>query len=146
MNHHEIKEKLLFFHDSELAHEERQELASHISQCTECKATVKRWEMVSSTLSCSLSVEPSEAFVNNVMNQLARLEEVEAPKVRRWQLPNWLLPTLGYGFAFFLMFMAITYRELPVNAESVLLADVPQSSHWTFEATPADTDKLVELS
>ncbi len=145
MDHHKIKEKLLAFHDPELSNEERQELKNHISQCAECRAIAKRWEMISSTLDRSFSIEPSEAFVNNVMNRLANSEEAQAPTISRWALPKWLFPALGYGFAFFLMFMAISYRELPVNTETVLLSGVPQSSHWTFGAEPPDVNKLVEL-
>ena len=45
------------------------------------------------------------------------------------------------------MFVAISHREAPlINTENVLLADIPQSSQWTFASEPSDVvGSLVEI-
>ena len=146
VDHESVKETLLAFHDAELPEKERLAIGAHLSSCTECRNTLKRFEMISSAFKRSFPVESSETFVNSVMNRLTNLEEAKTSVVSSWMLPKWLLPILGYGFAFFLMFIAITYREMPVSTETVLLSNIPQSAQWTFEAEPPDMNKLVELS
>ena len=145
MNHHELKEKLLVFYDPELPEEERREIAGHLPSCEECRHVLRRWERISNVLSCgvSASTEPSETFVNRVMARLAVLEEAQRPAGSRASFLKWLLPALGYGFAFFLMFLAISQRELPVNTETVLLSDISQASRWTFQPETPDMNLLV---
>lgn len=145
MNHDEIKDKLVFFHDPELAEGERGEISVHVSSCPECAKTLKQWENARVPFAGLTPGAPSEFFVNRVMTKLAEREELKKPVEFRWPFPQWIFPTLGYGFAFFLMFVAISQRELPANTGEVLLADVPQASRWTFSAEQPDINQLVEV-
>ncbi len=145
MNHQNIKDKLLSFRDPELSEEERGEIAAHLPLCEECRGVLSRWETAQTAFG-SVSLEPSETFVGGVMNQLAALEEAQTRAGNRWALADWLLPVLGYGFAFALVFLAITHRESAVNAEAVLLADVPQTSSWAFSEETPEIDKLMDVS
>ena len=143
MNHETIKEKVLAFRDQELTEEERGEVARHLPLCEECRGILKRWELIGGALSRAIPAGSSEVFVRGVMTRLARLDE-PAPAGRRRAFLDWLFPALGYGFAIALMVFAIANRESLVNTESVLLADVPQNSHWAFSAEPAGVNKILE--
>ena len=121
MNHEMMKEKLQAFRDQELGEEGKREVLQHLPLCEECR----------------------ENFVQNVMARLERLEE-PAPARPRLAFLDWLFPVLGYGFAIALMFVAIAHREPLVTAEAVLLADVPQNSHWAFSSEPTGVNKIFE--
>ena len=143
MNHETIKEKLQAFRDRELAKEENGEIERHLPFCEECRGILKRWETIRGAFMRAASAGPSEIFVQEVMVRLGRLDE-PAPSVRRWAFLDWLFPALGYSFAIVLMAIAITHREPLVNTESVLLADVPQNSHWAFSPEPAGVNTVLE--
>ena len=147
MNHESIKENLLAFRDPEMPEEERCEIAPHIPLCGECREILKRWEMISVSLANTAFAKPSESFVNNLMHRLGTAKEVGAPTVHRRSLPHWLVPALMYGFAFFLMFEAIARQDTltNTNTDEVLLAGVPEASHWAFSTEPPDMNNLVEV-
>ncbi len=146
MDHQTIKEKLPAFRDPELSEEERREIAIHLPLCEECRVILKQWEVIGTLFAGVLPPASSESFVSGVMSRLTVLEEAKTPAVKRWPVPDWLLPILGYGFAFFLMFLAITHQESTASTESVLLTDVPQMSRWTYSAEPMDVDQLMDVS
>ena len=156
MNHEAVKDKLLAFQDAELPEEERREIAAHLGSCEACRGVLKQWELIGAMLAGAVSAEPSRAFVGRVMNRLAALEEAQTARAPLLPFPRWFLPAIGYAFAFFLMFLAISHppearlaasgpRAAAVNTETVLLADIPQTSQWTFSAEPADLPNLVEV-
>ena len=145
MTHEDIKEKLLALFDRELDERERKEIASHLNVCEDCSGTLKRWEQISAAMSRAGSASPSSGrFVYSVMERIAASEK-SAPAKNPAPFLNWIFPTLGYTFAIFLMFIAITHREPSVNTDAVLLADVSQTSRWTFSAESPDLNKLVEV-
>ena len=149
MNHKTLQEMLPVFYDAEFPEPERRIVSEHLAGCESCRNALKRWKAIRASLSgLQLPAASSEAFVSKVMGRITALEEASQPEAAgepRWSLPRWLLPALGYGFAFTLMFFAIQYRGVPVNTEAVLLADVPQTSQWTFSTEAADVGKLVGL-
>ena len=145
MTHEEIKEKLLALFDRELAETERHEINSHLHACENCSETVKRWEQISAAMSrAGTASPPSGRFVYSVMERIAASEK-SAPAKNPIPVLNWIFPTLGYTFAVLLMFVAITHREPSINTDAVLLADVSQTSRWTFSAEAPDLNKLVEI-
>ena len=143
MNHETMKEKVPAFRDRELPEEERKEITRHLPVCEECRGILKRWEALGGIFLKAPADGFPEIFVRQVMTRLARLDE-PAPASRRWRFLNWLFPALGYGFAIALMAMAIVHREPFVNTESVLLADIPQNSHWAVSPEPAGLNKILE--
>ncbi len=144
MVHEIIKEKLWMFYDPELSESDRKQIASHLESCRECRRALERWQKIQGVLSRPQDRPPSEVFVGEVMNRLAAPEAGREPgrASRQWELPQWLFPALGYGFAFFLMMVAIETRQAPVNTEAVLLADVPSSTQWTFAKEQPDVHQL----
>lgn len=147
MDHKTYQEKLLAFRDAELSDEERRKIAAHAEQCAECRAVLDAWGRLGTVLSRTAMPAASKSFVDGVMGRLARMEEPEPEPARPAWFPNWLFPALGYAFAFFLMFAAITHpnaRPL-VNTETVLLTYTSQGSEWTFSKEPADIIKIVGM-
>lgn len=152
MKHSEIQDKLFFLQDPELPETERAEILMHIQSCESCRGTSSRWKSVQLQFQKQELPQYSERFVRKVMDRLEALENppapVYSPAPSRGIFAR-MLPVFGYGLAFFLMFLAISYRESatghesPVNIEDVLLSDVPQSSKWTFSAEPPDTNNLL---
>ena len=146
MDHETIKDNLLTFRDAELPSAQRQEIQAHLQACEDCKNILARWDVAAAEFKQTSLLPASGVFVNNVMGRLAALEkEMPSPAPRRWSFVNWLLPLLGYGLAFFLIFLAISARETSVNTGTVLLADVPQTSQWTFSSEAPDMDQLLGI-
>ncbi len=143
MNHETLKEKVLAYRDRELAGEELKAVETHLPVCEECRGILKKWETLGGLFSRPVSSGDSEFFVRQVMTRLARREQ-PAPAVRRWAFLDWLFPALGYGFAIALMAVAIGQREPLINTESVLLADMPQTSQWAFTPEPAGVNEILE--
>ena len=144
MNHQSWKEKIACFHDPELPESERREIAEHLSACEECTGLLKQWKNLRTSFKTVSLPQSSGFFVNAVMGRLADLESPREAEPAKPSVLNWLLPAIGYAFAFCLMFVAISQREAPINTSAVLLSDVPQSSQWTFSAEPPDVGGLVE--
>lgn len=145
MNHREIQEKALAFHDAELSGPERREIADHLASCEKCREALSRWEKIGKVLSTAEMPAPSENFVSQVMSRLPR-EEEPAEEPLEWSLPffRWAIPAIGYAFAIFLFFAALLHQEPLVNAGTVLLDGVPQEAQWTFsEEAPGINDLLI---
>ncbi len=142
MDHQNIKEKLWAYRDFEISGPEQQEIFTHLQSCRECSFELNRLQTLGTKLKRIALAAPSEFFVRKVMDRLGDLEEAAKPMLK-WAFMDWLLPLTGYAFAFFLMFLAISHREAPVNASAVLLADVPQGAQWTFSSEAPDINKLL---
>ena len=149
MNHESIKEKLFLYFDPETSDNERREINSHTDSCEECRLLLKRWEQIHNGLSKSPApaLSSPDFFTSRVMQRLDALENpAEEEKVpAKSFVPQWLLPTLGYAFAFMLMFAAISQREMPVNTEAILLNEIPQKSQWTFSAQTPEQPEMNSL-
>lgn len=146
MDHENAEEKLSAFHDSELSVEERRKISEHLKTCADCRGRLNWLERMSAVMSQMQIPESSERFVNGVMDRLARLEEPVLGSARRSRpFFRWLLPAIGYAIALLLVFVAITYREPVVNAETVLLAGTSQDAQWIFSSEVPDVNKLLVL-
>lgn len=146
MNHQNLKDKLFLYNDPELAEAEREELTSHLSECGECRNLLGQFNSIQKTFPKISSSHSSETFVNQVMNKVAALESDQPSRAFQIPLPRWVFPALGYGFALFLMFVAVTHQHVPVNAETVLLTDMPEESQWMVLSDLPNVDQLVEVS
>ncbi|OGW79248.1 MAG: hypothetical protein A3G33_00160 [Omnitrophica bacterium RIFCSPLOWO2_12_FULL_44_17] len=146
MNHQQIREKLTAFHDPELPSEERLEIAKHLESCEDCRGVLNRCEHAAKMFSRATLPKPSEKFVTGVMDRLERLEELTPAVVERpTPFLRWLFPAIGYGFALLLMLIAISNREPLIDTETVLLADTPQKTQWTFSKEMPEIDTLLNL-
>jgi anti-sigma factor RsiW len=142
MNHQAIQEKLYVYRDPETGDEERREIAAHLEACEGCRLDLARWEQIQARVS-QCTPAPSPAFVYQVMDRLEP-QPKHAPSAALGFL-RWLFPALGYGMALGLMFAVITSRELPVNTEAILLADLPGMDQWTLGNQEPDAGDLVEM-
>lgn len=146
MDHETVKEKLFLYADPETGEEERRQIAAHTEGCEECRLLFKRWEQVQNKLS-KTTLKPSASFVFQVMERLEP-SRAKAPAEVRAGFPEflrWLFPAVGYTAAFILMFTVITHREMPVNTETILLADMPHISQWTLGNQAPDAGDLVDI-
>lgn len=144
MNHNQIKEKLSAFFDRELPEEERSEIALHSRSCSECRKVLEDWARLRTAFSEIEKPEPSENFVESVMDRL-EVEELTALSVprERSSILRWLVPAFGYAFALFLVFAAVTPQEPSVDTGTVLLSEVSEGAQWAFGNEPLDLGKLL---
>lgn len=143
MDHQEIEEKILRVDDAELSIAERREITEHLGSCEACRKILKNCERTRFVIQAAVPT-PSEHFVAHVMGRLTELErQAERAEPRISPILKWLVPAIGYGFAVFLMFVAIAYREPAVNTEDLLLADVPQTVQWVFVRESPEVNKLL---
>ena len=146
MDHETLKEKVRFYKDPETPEAERLVLTTHLESCEECRNALKQWEQVQTKFT-QTALKPSSAFVFQVMERLEP-QEKEASALTPGLFPSllrWLFPALGYSFALALMFVVITHREMPVNTEAILLADLPHASQWTLGNQTPDAGDLLDM-
>lgn len=146
MNHQNLQDQLPLYLDAELPETERSEIAKHLPSCPDCQTKLKHMDAIRGALRPKTPLPYSEWFVASVMKRLDALETKQAPVSTGWQLPKWLVPTLGYGLAFLLLIVAVTHQESLVNAETVLLSDIPQSSNWAFASEDPGVNNLMGIS
>ncbi len=142
MDHETIQEKLIEYRNGAVSQAEKLEISSHLEKCQECGMVLKAWEQMNPPVLKKHIQQTGEWFVHQTMNRIEALETAEPEPKPRWALPKWLVPVLGYSLAFFLMYLAIEHRELPITTESVLISDVPQNSQWAFSSDSPDTEIL----
>ncbi len=144
MEHQEIKDKLFEFRGREMSEDERREIAVHLELCSECRTLFSRWERTGAMLRRVPFPQNSEDFTSRVMGRLEAMEEPAEEPAFRWQLPRWIIMGLGYSFGVFLMFAAIANRQPIVNADTVLQADMPQSTQWTYAAENPESGQVMD--
>jgi len=104
------------------------------------------WTLFGNAFSKARAVAPSESFVNGVMARIETLEKPAPVYVKPVQpVFRWFLPALAYSFAFILMFTAIAIRQTPINADSILLADIPENSQWMVSEDEPVPDEVLTL-
>jgi anti-sigma factor RsiW len=147
MDHQKIQALLLTTDSPELSPEERREVAAHLQACRDCGGLAARWERIHGMFAHVSAVPPPPGMADKIMKRLADLEasDVEPQAVRRpWV--QWLFPTLGYAFAFLLMFVAIAHWEPYLKAnpttETVLLSSIPQGDQLFFAKDPPEVNHL----
>lgn len=147
MEHQEIRERLLAFRDMELPEGERRDIAFHLETCAECRGVFSRWERAGSALRRTPLPAASEEFVSRVLGRIEAMEEpAEEPVTAGWQLPRWIVMGLGYAFGVFLMFIAIANRQPVLNADSVLLSEMPQHTQWAAAYENPDAGQMFGMS
>ena len=145
MDHSSLKEKLSAFRDQELPEEERRKIVSHLSSCEECREILNHWEIMGKSLAGAFPTKPSEGFIFKVMNRLDEMEESKKSAANRSPF-QWLLPVMGYGAAFVLMFAVLSQGESPINTASVLMEDISPSARWTLSSEQPDINQLIGIS
>jgi hypothetical protein len=147
MDHQKIQTLLLTLDFPGLSPEEHRKAMAHIQECAECRGLFVRWERIQGVLSSAGAVTAPEGMVHKVMGRLADLEaDAGEPAAIFRPLPQWLYPSLGYAFAFLLMFVAIAHWEPYLNAspstETVLLSSIPQGEQSFYAQEPPEIDHL----
>jgi len=147
MDHQKIREMLFVLDAPELSAEERREVTAHAQGCVDCRGLLTRWERIHGMFSNVQTATAPRGMTDRVINRLEALEvrtEEPAAILRRWV--QWLYPTLGYAFAFSLMFMAIAHWEPFLNmrpsTEKVLLSGIPQGEQSFFTQKTPEIDHL----
>ncbi len=143
MNHELMQEKIWTLDDPELSLQERQEIEQHLTSCSDCAGKIAQLNSLQSRLK-DFKLNENPAFTFKVME---RLHEKTGGKLSQGSLlgfiPKWILPALGYGFAFFLMWSAIETRQPWITTQSVLLADVPAQAQWQYTQESPDLNNIV---
>ena len=136
MDHKWFKTRLLDFQDSELPEQERRQILQHAEACPSCREQLEHWKGSRQALSHLLRVDPSEAFVGQVM---ARVEAIPVRQPAHWQrgldrltswIPEWLYPEFGLTAAALFLFALTYFQQTPVSAEALLLNRLPQEDQW----------------
>src|SRR5258706_15116603 len=104
-----------------------------------------KWKSIRSALRQTTPPAEGEAFVAKVMGKLSAQEEESVVIRPRWSFTKWLEPVLEYGLVALLLIIFIVQNPPAVTAESILLADVPQASHWAFSEEPVDEAQLIKV-
>ena len=119
MNHRKMQEDLLALNDPELPGEVRREIMIHLQKCKDCQDLRNRWQRIRAIFFGAQITTTSGNITRKVMERLADLEvDNEGPDPIWGPMSQWLFPTLGYAFAFLLMFAAIAHWEPYLNGRS----------------------------
>jgi anti-sigma factor RsiW len=120
MEHETIVEKLSEYRDGALSAADRDAVARHLTECSDCASVLSDWERLSKAfLRRAPAPTPfqTEAFVARVT---ARLPGA-APAPFAWLTGRWLVPAVGLSFAV----LALSFRPYasvdPVDPASALL-------------------------
>jgi len=143
MDHKTIQEELLMMDGGAKDLETRPDLAAHVAGCAECRGIVEGWGALRSALGRTAPPAGAEAFVASVMDRLPGEERKPVVLRPRWSFSKWFFPALEYGLVALLLVIFIVQNPPAVTAESILLSDVPQASHWVFSDEPVDAAQLV---
>lgn len=147
MDHENLKDQVFLYHDPETSEDERQVLARHLQDCEECRLSLKQWEQIQAKIS-KTALAPSPVFAYRVMERLHGVTGDRSKDLSPSAAPaflKWLFPTLGYSLALGLMVAVIAHQEVPINTETILLADFPHASQWTFGNEAPDAGDLVGI-
>ena len=143
MEHCAFQDKIFLLADNELPEGERREMAAHSEACGECAGLLRRWLNLQQSLGPASLPEPSESFVDAVLDRL----DAPAPHyVVRSQRALWeWLPRLSLGLAGIVL-ISVLIRPQPVIAtETLLLARSPEGSDWEFSPDAPDPGLLLGM-
>lgn len=136
-------EQLQSYFDGEATPEERLRMQAVIAESTECRELLKQWGQQRRAMGLLKNKElAGEAFVSRVMN---RLDELKAPEPEAVEFPEflrWLFPAVGYALSAILVFMTLSVKQPSVNADTVLLSEMPQETHSIFMARKTDASQM----
>ena len=119
MDHETMKRKLFEFYDGALTGIERQQMATHLLQCAECRQAHASWQRTAAALFRRREPQASEAFVQQVLDRLPQ----SAPRrqVMPWAIRlRWLAPAAGLAA---LLFIMLRPSESAVSVDAMLLSD-----------------------
>lgn len=91
--------------DRALSQEERRLLDAHLAGCERCRSEAAVLDALIETVETTPAVEPSEAFLSNVMEQLP------APSRSSWFEPALVFPRLIFAFTLAAAALVWLYRE-----------------------------------
>jgi len=138
-----LVEQLQTYFDGEATPEERLRMEALIAESAECQALLKQWKQQRRALLLLKKTETSDgAFVSRVMN---RLEQLKAPETESAELPDflrWLFPAMGYALSAILVFITLSVKQPSVNADTILLSELPQETHSVLMAKKTDASQM----
>jgi len=140
-----LYEQLMAYFDGELEPNERARLEDVIKASEACQAQLREWEANRRFFQkLPLTDSTADLFVNRVMNGL---RENEVPSVvESAALPDfirWLLPSLGYALSAMLVFFTFSVKHPSVvNADSILLTEMPVETHSIFLKHTSDVSQM----
>lgn len=144
--HKIIQDKLQLYFDGQLSESENQEVLRHTETCAECRNELSRLEALRGLFRTRPETPDEEGFVRRVMTRLERMEAVEPKEAKQPpEFLRWLFPSLGYALSGLLMFLTMASRQPPVNADTILLSDVPQKPQSVLMAGASDVSPMLAI-
>jgi anti-sigma factor RsiW len=145
MNHAEIQEKLSEFYDGRLPPQARQEIETHLPQCTDCRQLLAGWQQVSGAFLKPLEAQASDVFVQNVMRKVRAYEPEEAslgwPRFLRWAAPALALSMAGFTIALSVSLQS----DSPASETEVVLQEDEETSFATeWLSSAPDDDQILD--
>jgi len=146
MNHQDMKERIFEYLDGEVPTDGRRAIEAHLPRCPECRTILDGWRQTKANYLDPLSVQPSKAFIANVMRDVRSCEAPESsmgrflkPLFSRWAFPALSLSVAGFT-------MALLYAVQPVNnaEDGLVLGDQARNVTAEWKNGLAD-DQIVGL-
>jgi len=146
MNHQDIQERIFEYIDGEIPPEGQMAIDAHLLRCPECRTILEGWRQTKATYLDPLTVQPSKAFITNVMRDVRSWEAPEPwlcrllrPVFTRWAIPAMSLSMAGFA-------MALLYAVQPVNkaGDGLILGGQTTSVTTEWKDTLAD-DPVIGL-
>jgi len=143
MDHKTIKEQLYALYDGELDALARKEAESHLADCMECRELYQGWAKTARVLFPNPKLQPSEFFVNQVMDRVRALE-VPGRKLG-WGLSlPWIVPAVGIAAMVLLAPVAPPPSLTLLSTAAMLTGDrIDADSQWMFSNKQMKSDEVL---